>query len=101
MNGAAQTRSARKKLSFRPERRRKGGRSGVEKPLAFLRAGEGGAELLRGEEKFEICPPCLPLGLSRGLGSPLCSARWPAFAPVEMTAFFGRFARRRSVAFFP
>ena len=37
--------------------------------------------------KREVCPPCLPLGLSRRLGSPLRSARLSACAPVEMTAW--------------
>ena len=134
-------RGAIQKLSFRPERRRQGGRSAVEsrvretargedmagKPQTFLRVGDGGAELCPvacrscgeparwcgarrfsrspqerratkrkgsappspGGEMREVCPPYLPLGLSRRLGSPLRSARWPAFASVEMTGFFG------------
>ena len=43
---------------------------------------------LRPAKKNERFAPMSSTGLSRRLGSPLRSARWPAFAPVEITGFF-------------
>ena len=50
------------------------------------------------EEKFEVCPH-VSTGLSRRLGSPLRSARWPASAPVEMTGFFEFFPMEVAIHF--